>query len=81
MTVRDALRFGAERLTLQGDLRETAVVDARQLLEVATGVDRVGMLAAPERTLSADEAGQFEALLERRVRAEPVQYLRGLQGF
>ena len=66
---------------MREDLRETAMLDARQLLEAATGVGRVGMLAAPERTLTAAEAERFEALLERRLRAEPVQYLRGSQEF
>lgn len=80
-TIRDALRFGVERLALREDLRETAVLDARQLLEVATGLTRVGMLAGPARLLTVEEAARFEGLLQRRAGGEPVQYLRGSQEF
>ncbi len=79
--MRDALRLGAERLALREDLREYAVLDARQLLEMATGVARAGMLAAPERRLTAEEARRFDGLLEQRLRAVPLQYLRGSQEF
>jgi release factor glutamine methyltransferase len=66
---------------LREDLRNTAVQDARQLLEVATGLSRVGMLAAPERLLGGEEMSRYGGLLERRLGAEPVQYLRGSQEF
>src|SRR6201999_4417863 len=35
----------------------------------------------PERPLSTREAEQFEALLNRRLASEPVQYLTGTQEF
>ncbi len=66
---------------MREELRENAVLDARQVLELATGLGRVAMLAAPGRVLTAVEMERFDALLERRLRAEPVQYLRGSQEF
>ncbi len=66
---------------MREDLRDNAALDARQLLEVATGLSRVGMLADPDRLLGAEEVVRYEALLERRLQAEPVQYMRGSQEF
>ncbi len=81
MTVTEALRHGSDRLATHEDLRDTAKPDARQLLEIATGLTRVGMLAAPNRELSAKALAKFDGLLERRIAGAPIQYLRGSQEF
>ncbi len=81
LTVSHLLRLGSARLCLRDDLQETATQDARQLLQMATGLSRVEMLATPERAVGAEVADRYDALLERRLRAEPVQYLRGSQEF
>lgn len=39
------------------------------------------MLAAPEHSLTTDEAARFDILLFQRMQAVPIQYLRGSQEF
>ena len=59
----------------------TAALDADVLLAHVLGVGKEALFAHPERTLSAAEAAQFEALVDRRSRGEPVAYLRGFKEF
>lgn len=80
-TVADALRFGTMRLAMRDDLRENAARDAQQLLEIATGLNRVQMMAQPERPLREEEAGSFQGMLAQRRAAVPIQHLRGSQEF
>ena len=80
-TVADALRFGAARLAMRDDLRENAARDAQQLLEIATGLTRVQMLAQPDRPLREEEAGSFQGMIAQRRGGVPVQHLRGSQEF
>lgn len=80
-TVADALRFGTMRLQMRDDLRENAARDAQQLLEIATGLTRVQMLAQPDRPLKEEEAGSFQGMLAQRRAAVPIQHLRGSQEF
>ncbi len=80
-TVKDALRFGAERLALRPDLRENAPRDAQQILEIATGLTRTQMLAQPGRVLREEEQGSFQGMLAQRRGAVPIQHLRGSQEF
>ena len=55
--------------------------DAELLLEHVLGCDATALLTHPERILSTAEAEEFDRLLERRLRAEPMQYLTGEQEF
>lgn len=55
--------------------------DAELILAHLLGCDTTALLTHPERLLSAQQAEQFEALLERRLASEPVQYLTGKQEF
>lgn len=80
-TVDDALRFGAMRLSMREDLRENAARDAQQILEIATGLTRVQMMAQPDRPLKEEEAGSFQGMLAQRRHAVPIQHLRGSQEF
>jgi release factor glutamine methyltransferase len=59
----------------------TAALDADVLLAHVLRVGKEALFAHPERTLSGDEAAQFEAFVERRSRGEPVAYLRGFKEF
>ena len=81
LTVQSALAWGTEHLAKRADLREYAVRDAQQLLEAATGLSRVAMLARPERLLSEEEAGSFRGMVAQRRGGVPVQHLRGSQEF
>ncbi|MGI4756250.1 MAG: peptide chain release factor N(5)-glutamine methyltransferase [Janthinobacterium lividum] len=80
-TVAEALRFGTARLAMRDDLRENAARDAQQILEIATGLTRVQMMAQPERPLREEEAGSFQCMIAQRRGAVPIQHLRGSQEF
>jgi release factor glutamine methyltransferase len=80
-TVQSALTFGTARLAMSEDLRENAARDAQQILEIATGLTRVQMLAQPDRPLREEEAGSFQGMIAQRRGAVPIQHLRGSQEF
>lgn len=81
LTVQSALEWGTEHLERRDDLREHAARDAVQLLEIATGLNRVGMLMRPGQVLSEEEAGSFRGMIAQRRGAVPIQHLRGSQEF
>jgi release factor glutamine methyltransferase len=60
---------------------ESARLEARLLLEIAARMSRLEILQDPARTLSKEPAAAFEALLNRRLRREPLAYIRGTQEF
>jgi release factor glutamine methyltransferase len=55
--------------------------DAELLLEHVLGCDATALLTHPERILSTAQSEQFDRLVERRLRSEPMQYLTGEQEF
>lgn len=73
------LREGIERLREAGS--ETARLDAELLLGHAVGAGRTVILAHPEAPVGLGAAKHYRADLARRVRGEPVAYLRGLKEF
>src|SRR5580658_7824558 len=79
MQMRDALREGIARL-------EAAAVPSPQfaaelLLMQVAACDRAWLYAHPENLLSAEQAAQFFALIDRRTAGVPTQYLTGKQEF
>ena len=60
---------------------DTADMDARLLLEAATGLDRVTIMMAPETLLNANQAARLRALTERRLLNEPMAYILGKREF
>jgi len=60
---------------------ETADLDARLLVQAATGIDHAGMIMAPERLLSSGEIVAIEEMLQRRLRREPVSRILGVREF
>lgn len=56
---------------------ETARLDCLILLEDMLGKDRALLLAHPEIELSVAQVAQLNTLIARRVRHEPLAYLRG----
>ena len=81
LTVETALQWGTEHLERRHDLRESAARDARLLLEAATGLTRVQMLASPDHLLSEEQAGSFRGMVAQRRGGVPIQHLRGSQEF
>ena len=57
------------------------VIDARLLLEAATGASRTDIVTDPHRPLSADQTAALESLLVRREAREPVSHILGRKGF
>ena len=78
MTVAEALRAASRRLQHVG---ETGALDASRLLEHVTGRDRAGLLLAAEVPLGEETGAEFERLVARRERGEPVAYIVGDVGF
>ena len=56
-------------------------IDARLLLEAATGAGRVDILTDPYRVIEADKFAALEAMVERRLKREPVSRILGKKGF
>ena len=81
MTIRDALRSGAERLRQRPDIAEDAQRDAAALLEIATGLSRVAMRADAAPALCSGQQERYLTLLDARLQATPMQHLRGSQEF
>lgn len=55
--------------------------EANSLLSFALGKDKTFLIAHSEYKLSAKESEDFQKILERRARREPLQYIRGTQEF
>ena len=79
--VREALTRAAGQLAAHPDLRPTAVPDATILLMHALGLDRVALIAHPERSLTREQLADIQRVVERRLRFEPIQYILGTQEF
>ena len=77
--LRDALRDAAEQLEAAGV--DDARLDAELLLAAALGCERADLYAEPERELDESSAEAFGAMVERRMRREPVAYVLGRAHF
>lgn len=60
---------------------DSPVIDARLLLEAASGASRAQIIADPHRTLEDDQAATLEAYLRRREAREPISHILGVKGF
>jgi release factor glutamine methyltransferase len=60
---------------------EGPVIDARLLVEAASGAARADIIGDPHRMLSPDQAQTLEDYLQRRERREPVSHILGRKGF
>lgn len=79
MTIGDLLKDGAARLAKAGI--DGAAREVRLLLQAAAGVPISTQIAFPERAIATDVEGQFDALLERRARREPMAHILGQREF
>ncbi len=77
--IREALRAAQRRLEEAGV--PLADYDAAALLAHVLGEDMLNMKFNAHRTLSGADAAAFEALLKRREKREPLQYITGETGF
>ena len=76
-TVLEVLNNAEARLSEVPDPR----LDAEWLLSEVLGTSRLEMLLDKRRELTEAEAAAFEALLARREKREPLQYILGSQSF
>ncbi len=77
--LRDLLTSGASRLRDAGI--ETPELDAALLLGFLIGLDRAALYARMLDDAQPDLSSAFDALIERRLRREPVAYLTGTKEF
>lgn len=78
-TVARAVTAAQQRLRNVG--AESPRLDAEILLSHVLRVERVALYTHPERALTDAERSEFENLIERRRRHEPVAYLIGSRSF
>ena len=60
---------------------DSPAIDARLLLEAAAGASRMDILTDPYRLVSDEQRAAYEAMIERRLRREPVSRIIGRKGF
>ncbi|MBK9161180.1 MAG: peptide chain release factor N(5)-glutamine methyltransferase [Nitrosomonadales bacterium] len=58
-----------------------ARIEAQMLLQAALQVSRAYLLSHPEQSLDSEQQARYAALLERRLRGEPLAYLIGEREF
>jgi release factor glutamine methyltransferase len=78
-TIGRALLAAAQRLEEAGS--DTASLDAQVLLGHVLGAERAWLFAHYDQKLDPTQIEQFEAMVARRVAAEPVAYLIGHREF
>lgn len=76
-TVKHLLADGRARLAET----ETPSLDARLLLQHATGLDHAALVADPDLMMSDDAATKFQAMVNRRAAYEPVSRILGTREF
>lgn len=81
ITVQQALERATSQLSARVELRDAALADAVVLLLRVLGCDRAALRAHPERPITTEQQVDFQALLQRRLLFEPVQYILGEQEF
>ncbi len=78
-TLRELVRQAGKQLAAAGS--DTAALDARLLLQAASGLRHEEIAAEPDTTLPAGRKAQFWALVERRRKSEPVSRILGSREF
>jgi release factor glutamine methyltransferase len=81
MTLREALQRATLQLDASPELRTDAARDATLLLLHALGITRASLLADPARALKPEEQAAYDAMIQRRLVNEPIQYITGEQEF
>lgn len=74
------LLAGARRRLAEAGI-DTAAIDARLLVEAATGASRLDLLAATDRPVAADSAARLDDWISRRAAGEPVGRILGSASF
>lgn len=75
-----SLLAGARRRLKEAAI-DTADIDARLLVEAATGASRLDLLAATDRAIAADAVARLDGWIDRRAAGEPVGRILGTASF
>ena len=81
ITVQQALERATSQLSARPELRDYAFADAVMLLLDVLAIDRAALRAHPERRITTEDQVRYQAMLQRRLRFEPIQYILGEQEF
>ncbi len=79
LTLVEAWTATRDRLKAAG--LEGPVIDARILVEAASGASRADIIGDPRRPLSAQQAAVLDGFVARRLRREPISHILGRKGF
>ena len=79
MTIREALKAAGARLEAAGV--PNAAYDAMQMLAHVLGEDALMMRLNAQRQLGEESLAAYEAIVARREKREPMQYILGSTGF
>lgn len=60
---------------------DSPAIDARLLLEAATGASRIDILTEPYRPVTPEQRDQLDGWIERRLKREPVSRILGRKAF
>jgi len=71
----------AAQALLKAQRIDSPAIDARLLLEAATGASRLDILTDPYRVVTPDQQAMLDGFVERRLRREPVSRILGRKGF
>ncbi|MBW2137767.1 MAG: peptide chain release factor N(5)-glutamine methyltransferase [Deltaproteobacteria bacterium] len=78
-TIGELLRVTADYLAAKGI--DSPRLSSEVLLAHSLGVDRIDLFLSFDKPLTDQEISRYRALVKRRVRREPVQYITGKQEF
>jgi release factor glutamine methyltransferase len=71
----------AAQARLKGGRIDSPAIDARLLLEAAAGASRMDILTDPYRVVTPEQHTAYEAMIDRRLKREPVSRIVGKKGF
>jgi len=71
----------AAQALLKAQRIDSPAIDARLLLEAATGASRLDILTDPYRVVTPDQQAMLDGFVERRLRREPVSRILRRKGF
>jgi release factor glutamine methyltransferase len=81
MNTRQTLAHATQQLAASPELCADAARDATILLLHTLGISRADLLADPDRAVTPAQQSAYEALIQRRLTHEPIQYITGEQEF
>lgn len=79
LTLGALLASARQRLKAAGI--DTAAIDARLLVEAATGLSRLDLLTRSDETVTNDVAARLASWIDRRAKGEPVGRILGIASF